>query len=218
MGEPLVSVIVAVRNGERYLTEALDSVALQQVEDLEIIVVDDGSTDDSAGLAARHATRPRVVSRPPLGQPAAINEGIRQSRGRYIALLDCDDVWPPGRLNNMLAAFELKGESVDLVFGILVNTNSVLQPFGAAGPARMPTAGLLRRTAVVAVGEFRTDVAHGANVDWISRAKSMGLRFEMIDTPVLLRRVHGDNIGRQRDTARVDMLKVIRDHHARQKN
>jgi len=218
LAQPLVSVVVAVRNGEAYLTEALDSIALQQFEDLEVVVVDDGSTDGSAALSACHATRPIVINQPPLGNPAAMNEGVRRSNGKFIAMLDCDDVWPAARLANMLAAFEREGEQLDMVFGAMVNTNRDLRPIGTASAARMLTAGLLRRTAVLKVGEFRTDISHGSNVDWISRAISMGLHFELIDSLVLLRRIHDDNAGiRQKDTARLDMLKVIRDHHARQK-
>ncbi|MDR3474668.1 MAG: glycosyltransferase family A protein [Devosia sp.] len=217
MTEPLVSVVICVRDGGKYIAQALDSVRAQQLDNLEIIVVDDGSADDSADLAERHAMRPRVIRRPALGHPAALNEGMRQSTGRYLALLDCDDIWPADRLKSMLAAFEVH-EPPDIVFGRMVNTDLELRPVGEAGPARLLTAALVRRTAALAVGDFRTDVAHGSAVDWISRATALGLRFSAVDELVLFRRVHGENVGiRERRLASQDMLRVIRDHHARQK-
>jgi hypothetical protein len=74
----------------------------------------------------------------------------------------------------------------------------------------------MRRSSAERIGEFRTDVAHAGIVDWMSRAEALGLRFEIIDQLVLLRRIHGANLGsRDRSNARRDMLRVIRDHHRR---
>ena len=101
---PLVSVIVCVRNGEAFLDDALDSIAAQEFADLETIVIDDGSTDNSADRARQHSFSPLVVSQQPLGVGAAINHGIKLARGRYLAFLDCDDVWPKGRLAAMVQA------------------------------------------------------------------------------------------------------------------
>ena len=215
MSEPVVSVVICVRNGERYLAQAHDSVVAQSLDHIEVIVVDDGSSDNSTGLAERHAAQPKIVRRPPLGLPAALNEGLLQATGRFIAFLDCDDIWPAERLHKMLAPFGME-PACDFVFGAMVNTDSALRPIGNAALARMLTAGLLRRAAALAVGDFRTDVVHGSAIDWISRAASIGLKFVVINDLVLLRRVHGDNMGIvQRERARRDLLRVIRDHRVR---
>src|SRR4029079_18940711 len=127
MTAPLVSVVMAVRDGEKYLGEALDSIANQRVEDIEVIIVDDGSRAATPEIAKRHHLSPQVVSQQPLGIGAALNRGIGMARGQYLAFLDCDDIWPPGRLAAMLEAFE-RDANIDCVFGRVVNTDDRLDP------------------------------------------------------------------------------------------
>src|SRR5262245_5569129 len=131
MTRPLVSVIMSVRDGEKFLGEALDSIANQQHEDLDVIVVDDGSCDASAEIAKRHRLSPQVLSQKQLGVSAALNHGISVSRGRYLAFLDCDDIWPAGRLAAMLEAIE-RAAGIDCVFGRVVNTDERFNPITAA--------------------------------------------------------------------------------------
>jgi glycosyltransferase involved in cell wall biosynthesis len=212
MREPLVSVIMCLRDGERYLREALDSIADQRLEDLQVIVVDDGSKDDSAQIATDHALPTEILSQQPLGISVALNYGIRVARGRYLAFLDCDDVWPQGRLDAMLAAFK-NDATLDAVVGQTVNTDERLNPINSPQPARLLGAMLVKRSSALKVGEFRMDITHATIVDWNSRAAGLRLRFHALDDIVLLRRIHGDNLGiRDRGTARVDLLRVVRDH------
>src|SRR5437868_2438805 len=98
MRQSSCSVILCVRDGERFLQEALDSIARQQIEYLETIVVDDGSKDNSAPIARRHSVKPIVVCQDRLGPNLALNHGIWTSSGRFLTFIDCDDVWPEGRL------------------------------------------------------------------------------------------------------------------------
>jgi glycosyltransferase involved in cell wall biosynthesis len=215
MVEPLVSVIVCVRNGERYIQEALDSIAHQTFADFEVVVIDDGSEDRSAQIAERHPLSPRVAAQQPRGLAAALNHGMDLVRGQRISFLDCDDVWPEDRLRQLNAALE-RNEITDGVFGKVVNTDERLAPIAPPLLARMPTAMLIRAASARRVGEFRTDVAHGANVDWISRATRIGLKFDAVGEVVLMRRIHDANLGvRDRTNARHDLLRVIRDHRER---
>ncbi len=116
---PRVSVVMPAYNAARYIREAIDSVLQQQVQDLELIVVDDGSTDETAEIAAEAATadpRVRIVRQPNSGKPAiARNRGIRESRGEIIAFLDADDVWRPEKLETCLRVLDERPD-VDLVF------------------------------------------------------------------------------------------------------
>jgi glycosyltransferase involved in cell wall biosynthesis len=112
--DPLVSVVVPAFNAAAYLGAALDSLRAQTVRELEIIVIDDGSSDDTAAVARRHASEdPRVcvISREtPSGRPAsARNAGLRVARGKYIALLDADDTCVPTRIEKQARAMELTG-------------------------------------------------------------------------------------------------------------
>ena len=215
MLDPLVSAIIGVRDGEKYFGEALDSIADQNFEDLEVIVIDDGSKDASVAIAKRHPISPRVLSQAPLGVGAALNTGIRVARGRYLAFLDCDDVWPKGRLHLMIGIIEREA-AIDGVLGRAVNTDEHLNAISSPQPARVIGAWVIKRTSALKIGEFRTDVAHAAIIDWSSRANHVGLKFKILNEIVLLRRIHGANLGiRDRSRAQVDLLRVIRDHHKR---
>jgi glycosyltransferase involved in cell wall biosynthesis len=111
---PLVSAIVPAYNAGAYLGAALDSLRTQTLRDLEIIVIDDGSGDDTLAVARQHAAddpRVRVISHEkPSGRPAkARNAGLRAARGKYIALLDADDTCIATRLESGVRAMELTG-------------------------------------------------------------------------------------------------------------
>ena len=217
MAECLISVVMCVRDGEKYLPEALDSIADQRVDGLEVVVVDDASSR-SASIARAHALKPMIESRPPLGLCAGLNHGIDCARGTFLAFLDCDDVWPAGRLADMLAILEHETD-LDGVYGGVVNTDGKLAPIAAPTAARLAGAMVMRRASALRVGPFRTDLAHAGIIDWNSRAAKAGWRDRALDRVVLLRRVHGDNMGiKDRPRARDDLLQTIRDHVRRNRS
>ncbi len=107
--DPLVSVVMPTYNSGAYLDEALRSVRGQTLHDLEVIVVDDGSDDDSSAIAGRHAAeddRIRILRRAHEGLSAARNAGVDAARAPWIALLDADDIAMPRRLERQLAYLE----------------------------------------------------------------------------------------------------------------
>lgn len=114
--QPLVSVVIPSYNSRRYIAEAIDSVRAQQVENLELVIVDDGSTDDSVEFIRQIAPEARVITQANAGAAAARNHGVQEARGRYIAFLDADDVWVPGKLKAQLKVMEQQPE-IDLVYG-----------------------------------------------------------------------------------------------------
>ena len=95
---PRVSVIIAVYNGAATIDRALESVFAQTFSDYEIVVVNDGSTDDTASVLSRHADRIRVITQTNRGLSAARNAGARASSGEYLAFIDDDDEWMPAKL------------------------------------------------------------------------------------------------------------------------
>lgn len=104
---PTVSVVIASYNMGKYVCEAVDSVLDQPMQDLEVIVVDDGSKDDTLEVLKKyeHDPRVRVIATPNQGQPKAKNTGVRASRGRFIAFCDADDYWLPNKLPLQLPRF-----------------------------------------------------------------------------------------------------------------
>jgi glycosyltransferase involved in cell wall biosynthesis len=107
MGTPLVSVVIPAYNCARTLPATVASVLMQTVDDFEVVIVDDGSRDDTLAVARRIADpRVRALTRPNGGAAAARNTGIQASRGRYVALLDSDDLWLPQKLERQLLVLE----------------------------------------------------------------------------------------------------------------
>ena len=116
-GAPFVSVIVPVYNVEKYLRECLDSICGQTLKNIEIICVNDGSTDGSLAILEEYASRDsrmRIISQENRGLSAARNAGLSVARGKYIYFMDSDDVSPQGALGRMFA--EMEANSLDVLF------------------------------------------------------------------------------------------------------
>ncbi len=103
---PKVSVIIPVYNGAATIGRALASVFAQTFTDYEVVVVNDGSTDDTASVLAGYGDRIRVMTQPNRGLPAARNAGVRASSGEYVAFLDDDDEWMPQMLERCAAVLD----------------------------------------------------------------------------------------------------------------
>lgn len=102
---PLVSVVIVTYNKADTIAAAIESVQQQTFRDLEILVVDDGSTDDTAAQVARFGNPVRYLPKPNGGTGSARNLGIAQSKGRFIAFLDGDDLWLPKKLESQMEVF-----------------------------------------------------------------------------------------------------------------
>lgn len=115
MKESMVSIITPVYNGEKYIRETIDSVLRQNYSNWEMLVVDDGSKDNSALIVEEYAekdARIKLLRQPNAGSASARNNGIRHAEGRYIALLDADDLWEPCFLESQLALLKAKNAIV----------------------------------------------------------------------------------------------------------
>jgi glycosyltransferase involved in cell wall biosynthesis len=105
MNPPLVSVIIPTYNSARYIEEALESVFEQTFQDFEIIVVDDGSSDETREILKKYGDRVKYLFQENSGPAGARNRGISNARGKYIAFLDADDLWLPTKLEKQLSLF-----------------------------------------------------------------------------------------------------------------
>lgn len=108
--EPAVSVVIPAWNAAWCVGRAIDSVLAQDFADREIVVVNDGSTDDTAGVLAGYGDAIRVVTQANGGMSSARNAGIRGARGHYLAFLDADDHWLPGKLGRQMALMAQRPE------------------------------------------------------------------------------------------------------------
>ena len=107
----LVSVIIPTYNCSKYVTEAINSVLEQTYNNYEIIVIDDGSTDDTEGILSLYMDKIRYVKKGNGGPASARNLGIKESKGEYVAFLDADDLWDSSKLEKQIALFD---ENLDL--------------------------------------------------------------------------------------------------------
>ncbi len=218
MTAPLISVVMAVYNGERFVREAVTSILQQAHRPLELIVVDDGSTDGTAASLA-DLDGVRYVYQDNGGQPSALNHGIRLATGTILAFNDADDLWAPDKLRCQMACLA-QDEALEAVFG---HAEQFLESDAPAAvvagltddrriiPSQLPTAMLIRRVAFDRVGGFDESSRIGAVVDWYHRAVGAGLRTHMVSDVVVRRRLHANNIGwQQRAVAKNAYLDVVR--------
>jgi glycosyltransferase involved in cell wall biosynthesis len=220
VSDRLVSCIVPVHNGARYLREALDSITAQTYRPIEIIVVDDGSTDGSAAVAGRYAASIRIHAQPNAGPAAARNRGIRDARGEYLAFLDADDLWHPKKLERQVARF---GAREELGFSVAHVENFWDPAFApeehrpeASGQTR-PVPGyvaptlVVRSTTFVAVGDFCESRPHTSEPEWFLRAAERGVIGELLPDVLLQRRLHGANRSRLRSAhSREEYLRLVK--------
>lgn len=219
---PRVSVVIPARNAERFIVAAVTSALDQTLRDLEVIVVDDGSDDATVALVeAIGDPRVTVLRQPSRGASSSRNAGLAIARGEYVAHLDADDLWPPDRLERLVAHLDAQPDT-EAVFGLAREFAEPDAPAAAVvetspRPVRMPTSGLLRMSAQQRIGPFAG--RSGDQMDWSMRALADGLVYEQVDVLVLLRRIHGANMSHDRpftrDRTRVAILKAALDRRAR---
>jgi glycosyltransferase involved in cell wall biosynthesis len=208
---PLVSAIVPVHDGECFLREALESILQQDYRPLEVIVVDDGSTDESAAIAASLPVR--VLRRERAGVAAARNTGLGSAAGSLIAFLDQDDLWPPGRLRR-----QVEHLCAHPGHAFVVGRMEVFLEPGVMPPAWIPrdqTAFLLgalvaRRAAFETVGPFDERYEISSDSDWFAHAHDAGLARGVLDDVVLRYRIHARNASRDRDRLWHETMDVLK--------
>ncbi len=202
---PLISCIVPVFNGERFLAEALDSILDQSYQPIEVIVVDDGSSDGTAAIIARYRHRVRAVRQPNAGPAAARNQGIRLARGELIAFLDADDLWHRDKLARQMEVFD-RNPAIELCLCQKENfweaerrgEGDSLQAkghvFATEHTAYVCQALLVRRAVFDRIGGFDRELRIGEDTDWLARAEEGGIRREIVPETLVYRRMHRANL------------------------
>ncbi len=212
---PLVSVIIPVFNGALYLGEAIESAITQDYSPTEIIVADDGSTDDSAAIA-RAYPGVNVLELEHLGVSAARNAAVDASQGEWLAFLDSDDLWLPGKLSAQVEAgmetsevgFVLceqmhKFEEIPSWFVWTTEPNSKT--------CFEPSAWLVRRSTFLEVGPFEAGRTLGEDISWLMRAWTLGVRHTVVRQTYLNRRIHGSNASAQLPSADRQLMTLLRE-------
>ncbi len=224
MSASLISCVVPVYNGERYLGETLDSILDQTYRPIEVIVVDDGSTDGTPGVASayveRHRELVRYAHQANAGPPAARNHGLEIARGEIITFLDADDLWHAEKLERQ-AAFLAGSEAVDAAFTHIQNfwieelkeeaerfrDHRIAQPL----PGYVAVTMMAWRRAFEVAGPFDADRKHAETMEWILRAGGHGMKVGMMPDVLTLRRLHPGNRSRVLQAeSRDDFLNLLK--------
>ncbi len=222
-----ISAVIPVFNGEQFIAEAIESVYAQTRPVVEVIVVDDGSTDNTLEVVSRFP-EVRVIRQANAGPGAARNRAIEVAVGEYIAPLDADDLWPANRLEIMAAVLDSEPD-VGNVVGLQrlrVEPGAPIPfwvPNGDVDAARgehlaRPTGSMLTRRAVFgAIGLFAEELRHGEDTDWYLRAQDAGIQIRELDDVVLIRRIHHHNLTHDAAAQRHAQFVVLQRRMARKR-
>jgi glycosyltransferase involved in cell wall biosynthesis len=222
---PRVSVIIPVYNLAPYLPEAIESALAQTLppDDVEILVVDDGSTDGSGEIGRRYAPRVRVLRQENRGLAAARNAGLRATSAPFVNFLDADDRLFPDKLAAQLALFDRRPDAGIVTAGVrYVDAGGA--PLPAHGWARVngavlsklvlgnfgpPHALLLRRALIVAAGGFDETLPAAEDWDMWLRLARAGVRWALVDRPLADYRVRPDAMHQSPERMAQSCLRVL---------
>ena len=220
---PLVSVVIPAYNCEGFIGEALDSVFAQDYPSLEVIVVDDGSTDDTCRVVARYGEAVRLIRQRNAGAAVARNEGIAHASGDYVALLDSDDLWLPGKLRLQIDHLERSRDVAmcctrwDLLYPDAAGNYRAARP-AAPESARLDpvwsgwiycdllldcevwtSTVVMRRELAARVGGFDPELRRGQDYDYWLRASRL-TRIDRLDAQLALYRMQVSHDRKYPDT------------------
>ncbi|MEQ8716461.1 MAG: glycosyltransferase family A protein [Acidimicrobiales bacterium] len=214
---PLVTVVVPAHDAEAYLAEALDSALRQTWSPVEIVVVDDGSRDRTADVAAA-ATGVKLLRQPNRGPAAARNAAVARATGDVVAYLDADDIWPADKLE-VQVGYLLRNPECDAVLGReeVLRTDGVEPPpwvqrldGGEVADSLSLVTMVLWRRVLDRVGPFDESFRVSEDMEWLVRARALGVRVDRVDEVVLRRRIHGANLSYRADEQRQGLFRALR--------
>ena len=216
LATPLISVIIPVYNGERFIQDAIDNVLSQNYPALEIIIVNDGSDDQTEEIINRLLVDIRYFRQENAGPAAARNRGIRDASGDYIAFLDVDDLWPENNLHALMAEMQRNME-VDVIrgYGQLMECDVKTKGYDLVGNPRESfphyiAAALYRKTVFEKVGLFDPTMRFGEDADWFLRAGELNINIKRLEETTLYVRRHGRNMTEGKNMVELNSLKIFK--------
>ena len=207
-----VSVVIPVFNGAAFLSGAIKNIAQQGYQPLEIIIVDDGSTDRTSEIAADFKDQVKYVYQSNQGPAAARNKGLEIARGSIIAFLDADDQWQKKSLTVMFEGINQSPET-EIVMGkvrLWRLKEDKSEEFSEPGVALCNGCALFRKKVFNKVGLFDPALRYGEDLDWFMRARECKVSIMMLDQVFLLYRRHQSNMTRDADPITLNVTKVLK--------
>lgn len=224
MESSLVSVIIPVYNGERYIASTLRSVLAQDYRPIEILVIDDGSDDQSAEIA-RGFQEVRYFHQSNQGAAVARNVGLENALGELVAFLDADDTWMPDKLalqvryllDHPELGFVLARQRIFLEPGVERPSWLKEELLANDSVGYVPSTLLARKTVFAQIGGFDPRSVPAEDVEWFFRAKDAGVLMGVVPEVLLHKRVHGSNLGHGTAISQPRLLQALRSSVERQK-
>jgi glycosyltransferase involved in cell wall biosynthesis len=214
---PLVSVIMVVKNGERYVKEALASIYNQKYPLFEVIIVD-GKSEDNTLSIVNEFEPDKIIIQTGKGISDAYNQGIQAAKAEFVSFLSSDDIWVPEKLDNQIK-YMLNHKDV-------MYTNSLIEYFlepgsdipagfrknllGRPHPAKIMENFVAKKEVFDKVGFFNLDLSTAEDVDWFSRAQDMNIVNHTLKKVLLKKRIHGKNISLEVDKNNKNLMLVLR--------
>jgi glycosyltransferase involved in cell wall biosynthesis len=223
---PLVSIIMAVYNGEKYINEAILSLLNQTYPPTELIIIDDGSTDDTPNILRNFKNQFAIITQSNQGQPAAQNLGIQLAKGKYIGFLDSDDVYASHKISTQVEFLE-QHPQIDMIYGYVKQFISPELPEHIkqtkhcpqqAEPGYIAIGGLFKKECFEITGLFDTQWRVGYFIDWYMRAKEQQLKEHLINDIIAKRRIHDNNLGTYSKHYQHDYLRIVKAAMDRRQN
>jgi glycosyltransferase involved in cell wall biosynthesis len=212
-----ISVIIPTYNRSHLIKDAVESVLSQTYQDFELIIIDDGSTDNTREVLAEYGERLQYIYQENQGRSAARNHGINLAKGEYIAFLDSDDVWFPDKLARQVPILESAPDNVVLVHGYKCIVDKNLQPIPGwelklrklytlaergeetyenylHSNCIFTSTILARKAAIIEISGYDTSTQGVEDLDFYLRLLLLNYNFAFISEPPLIKyRWHGDN-------------------------
>lgn len=213
---PLISIVMPVYNGAAFIREAIENIISQKYPAIELIIVNDGSTDDSEAIIEGLGIDHRYFYQENDGPASARNRGIRNASGEYIAFLDVDDLWPANNLHRLIR--EIQSDPSLMVVHGYAQLMERMEEDGEYEYTGNPAesfpgyigAGLYRKEAFDVVGLFDPFMKFGEDADWFKRAGELEIPLQKLKEVTLFVRRHGGNMTQGKNLVELNALKVFK--------
>jgi glycosyltransferase involved in cell wall biosynthesis len=217
VNRPTISAVVPVHNGAAHIAEALQSIRAQTCPVVEVIVVDDGSTDDTVAVVRRADPAATVIQQARGGPSSARNAGASRASGDWLAFLDHDDLWTAEHNAVLLDGLQ-KQPDAGFVYGRFCfrelasgALNARLQKIDKTAVPFLLHSALIRRDIWQSMGGLNPSRHLSEDIDFYLRLRDAGVAMACVDPITLIYRLHGGNLSRTAPLGNAVMLEVMHD-------
>lgn len=211
---PYISVIIPTYNAASFLGEAIQSIQQQHYANLEIIIIDDGSTDNTTEVVGSFGDRVRYLYQENSGPSQARNTGLKVAQGEIIAFLDADDLWSEKKLEVQLNCFS-ENPALEVVVGrvqyLLIQGNQrIFKEFSQPSLGVNLGAGLYKRSVFDKLGYFDASMQQSEDVDLFMRIRENQIAMAAIEAVTLYYRIHDNNMTSDRAQQNTLFIKALK--------